>query len=41
MTFTGSNKDVLKLIEEQGEALKAALASRGLTLEDFKVERRP
>lgn len=40
-TFTGSNKDVLKLIEEQGEALKAALASRGLTLEDFKVERRP
>ncbi len=40
-TFTGTNKDVLKLIEEQGEALKAALSARGLTLEDFKVERRP
>ncbi len=39
-TFTGSNKEVLKLIEEQGEALKSALAARGLTLEDFKVERR-
>ena len=40
-TFSGSNKDVLKMIEEQGEALKAALASRGLTLEDLKIERRP
>lgn len=40
-TFTGTNKDVLKLIEEQGDALKAALSARGLTLEDFKVERRP
>jgi len=40
-TFSGSNKDVLKLVEEQGDALKAALAARGLTLEDFKVERRP
>jgi hypothetical protein len=40
-TFTGTNKEVLTLIEAQGEALKAALAARGLTLEDFKVERRP
>ena len=40
-TFSGTNKDVLKLVEEQGEALKGALAARGLTLEDFKVERRP
>jgi hypothetical protein len=36
--FSGSDKDVLKLIEEQGEALKAALGARGLTLEDFKTE---
>lgn len=38
--FSGSDKDVLKLIEEQGEALKQALGSRGLTLEDFKTEAR-
>ncbi len=38
--FSGSDKDVLKAIEEQGEALKEALAKRGLTLEDFKVEAR-
>ncbi|MDP2276212.1 MAG: flagellar hook-length control protein FliK [Archangium sp.] len=38
--FSGSDKDVLKLIEEQGEALKAALGARGLTLEDFKTEAR-
>ncbi len=38
--FSGTNKDVLKLVEEQGEALKGALAARGLSLEDFKVERR-
>jgi hypothetical protein len=38
--FSGSDKDVLKLIEEQGEALKAALGARGLTLEDFKTESR-
>ena len=36
--FSGSDKDVLKLIEEQGEALRAALGARGLTLEDFKTE---
>lgn len=38
--FSGSDKDVLKMIEEQGDALKAALGARGLTLEDFKTEAR-
>lgn len=38
--FQGSDKDVLKMIEEQGEALKAALGTRGLTLEDLKIEAR-
>lgn len=36
--FSGSDKEVMKMIEEQGEALKAALGARGLTLEDFKTE---
>lgn len=36
--FSGSDKEVMKMIEEQGDALKAALGSRGLTLEDFKTE---
>lgn len=36
--FSGTDREVLKLIEGQGEALKSALAARGLTLEDFKVE---
>lgn len=39
-TFSGTNKEVLKLVEEQGDALKSALLARGLTLEAFKVERR-
>ncbi|MBL9037376.1 MAG: flagellar hook-length control protein FliK, partial [Archangium sp.] len=39
-TFTGHDKDVLKLLESQGEALKEALQSRGLSLDEFKVERR-
>lgn len=38
--FSGSDQDVLKLIEEQGDELKAALAKRGLSLEDFKIETR-
>lgn len=38
--FQGSDRDVLKLIEEQKEALTQALSSRGLSLEDFKVEGR-
>jgi hypothetical protein len=36
--FSGSDRDVLKMLEEQEEALKGALSSRGLTLERFKVE---
>jgi acylphosphatase len=39
--FQGSDRDVMKLIEEQKESLTKALASRGLTLEDFKIEGRP
>lgn len=38
--FQGSDKDVLKMIEEQGEALKSALSARGLSLEDLKIEAR-
>ncbi len=38
--FSGRDRDVLKLIEEQGEALKGALSARGLTLEEFKTEAR-
>lgn len=38
--FQGSDKDVLKMIEEQGDALKTALGLRGLSLEDFKIEDR-
>lgn len=38
--FQGSDKDVLKMIEEQEEALRSALGLRGLTLEDLKIEAR-
>jgi hypothetical protein len=38
--FSGSDKDVLKMLEEQSEGLKSALASRGLTLEDLRIEAR-
>jgi hypothetical protein len=38
--FQGSDKDVLKLIEEHEDALKEALTARGLKLEDFKIEAR-
>ena len=38
--FSGSDKDVLKMVEEQGEALGKALEARGLKLEDFRVEAR-
>jgi len=38
--FSGSDKDVLKMVEEQGEALGKALESRGLKLEAFRVEAR-
>ena len=33
-----SDRDVLKMLEEQRKGLKSALAGRGLTLEDLKVE---
>jgi hypothetical protein len=36
--FSGRDKDVLKMLEEQAEGLKSALTARGLSLEDFKVE---
>lgn len=36
--FQGSDKEVLKMLAEQGEALKVALGGRGLTLDQFKVE---
>jgi flagellar hook-length control protein FliK len=36
--FSGNNRDVLKMLEEQREGLKSALAGRGLTLEDMRVE---
>ena len=38
--FSGSDKDVLKMLEEQKDALTAALGTRGLTLEDLKIEAR-
>lgn len=38
--FSGSDKEVLKMLEEQGEALKSALGARGLTLEELKIEAR-
>lgn len=38
--FQGSDRDVLKLLQEQSEALKAALGARGLTLEELKIEAR-
>lgn len=39
--FSGKDRDVLKMIQEQGDALKHALTARGLTLEEFKIEARP
>lgn len=37
-TFSGNDREVLKMLEGQREALKSALAGRGLTLEELKVE---
>jgi flagellar hook-length control protein FliK len=37
-TFSGNDREVLKMLEEQRETLKKALAGRGLTLEELKVE---
>jgi hypothetical protein len=39
-TFSGSDRDVLKMIEEQSEGLKSALQGRGLKLEDLRFEAR-
>ena len=36
--FSGSDKGVLKMLEEQSESLKTALSARGLTLETLKTE---
>ena len=36
--FSGSDRDVLKMIEEQSEGLKSALQGRGLKLEDLRFE---
>jgi hypothetical protein len=36
--FSGKDREVLKMLEEQREGLKNALAGRGLTLEDMRVE---
>lgn len=36
--FSGQDRDVLKMLEEQSESLKAALTARGLTLESLKTE---
>jgi flagellar hook-length control protein FliK len=36
--FSGKNREVLKMLEEQRDGLKSALAGRGLTLEDMRVE---
>jgi hypothetical protein len=38
--FSGSNRDVLKMIEEQSEGLKTALQGRGLKLEELRFEAR-
>ncbi|QRK04574.1 flagellar hook-length control protein FliK [Archangium violaceum] len=36
--FSGGDRDVLKMLEEQRDGLKSALAGRGLTLEELRVE---
>lgn len=38
--FSGSDRDVLKMIQEQSEGLKSALQGRGLKLEDLRFEAR-
>lgn len=39
-TFSGTNREVLKQLEEHGEGLRTALSGRGLKLEDLKFEAR-
>lgn len=36
--FSGSDREVLKMLESNAETLKAALSGRGLTLEELKIE---
>ncbi|MBN1208245.1 MAG: flagellar hook-length control protein FliK [Myxococcaceae bacterium] len=38
--FSGSDRDVLKMIQEQSEGLKSQLESRGLKLEELRFEAR-
>lgn len=37
-TFSGTNRDVLKMLEEQSEGLRTALGGRGLKLENVRFE---
>ncbi|MGQ0505229.1 MAG: flagellar hook-length control protein FliK [Myxococcaceae bacterium] len=37
-TFSGSDRKVLKMLRDQSDGLKSALAGRGLTLEELKIE---
>ncbi|NOK20341.1 flagellar hook-length control protein FliK [Corallococcus carmarthensis] len=37
-TFSGSDRDTLKLLEEQSEGLRSALGGRGLALENLRFE---
>ena len=39
--FSGSDRDVLKMLEEHREGMKAALVARGLTVEELRIEARP
>lgn len=39
-TFSGNNKEILRLLRDQAETLKSALGGRGLTLEELKIEER-
>lgn len=39
-TFSGGDREVLKMLEQQSEGLKSALGKRGLTLEGLKFEAR-
>ncbi len=39
--FTGTDRQVLKLLREQGQALRDVLQRRGIELEELKVEERP
>jgi flagellar hook-length control protein FliK len=38
--FSGNDREVLKMLEEQKDGLKNALAGRGLKLEELRVEHR-